>query len=195
MQKELIQYFNGPFLKENLIFYRDYQKNIVTNCKNKNSLVVLPTGLGKTIIGILLISNCLKKYLKAKIIILAPTRPLVSQHRASCEKFLDIDLKEITSFTGKIAPEKRISLFQSSKIIISTPQVIKNDLMRGRYNLKQVSLIVFDEAHKTKGNYAYTFISEEYVSTCSDPLILGLTASPGKDYDRIQHKISFLPDF
>ncbi|TET61599.1 MAG: DEAD/DEAH box helicase [Promethearchaeota archaeon] len=186
MQKELIQYFNGPFLKENLIFYRDYQKNIVTNCKNKNSLVVLPTGLGKTIIGILLISNCLKKYLKAKIIILAPTRPLVSQHRASCEKFLDIDLKEITSFTGKIAPEKRISLFQSSRIIISTPQVIKNDLMRGRYNLKQVSLIVFDEAHKTKGNYAYTLISEEYVSTCSDPLILGLTASPGKDYDRIQ---------
>jgi len=186
MQKELIQYFNGPFLKENLIFYRDYQKNIVTNCKNKNSLVVLPTGLGKTIIGILLISNCLKKYLKAKTIILAPTRPLVSQHRASCEKFLDIDLKEITSFTGKIAPEKRISLFQSSRIIISTPQVIKNDLMRGRYNLKQVSLIVFDEAHKTKGNYAYTFISEEYVSTCSDPLILGLTASPGKDYDRIQ---------
>jgi len=186
MQKELIQYFNGPFLKENLIFYRDYQKNIVTNCKNKNSLVVLPTGLGKTIIGILLISNCLKKYLKAKIIILAPTRPLVSQHRASCEKFLDIDLKEITSFTGKIAPEKRISLFQSSRIIISTPQVIKNDLMRGRYNLKQVSLIVFDEAHKTKGNYAYTLISEEYVSTCSDPLILGLTASPGKDYNRIQ---------
>ena len=186
MQKELILYLNGQFLKKNQILYREYQKNIVTNCKNKNSLVVLPTGLGKTIIGILLISNCLKKYLKAKIIILAPTRPLVSQHRASCEKFLDIDLKEITSFTGKIAPEKRISLFQSSKIIISTPQVIKNDLMRGRYNLKQVSLIVFDEAHKTKGNYAYTFISEEYVSTCSDPLILGLTASPGKDYDRIQ---------
>ncbi len=186
MQKELIQYFNGPFLKENLMIYRDYQSNIGNNCKNKNSLVVLPTGLGKTIIGILLIANCLKKYLQAKIIFLAPTRPLVSQHKASCEKFLNIDIKEITSFTGKIAPEKRISLFQSSRIIISTPQVIKNDLMRGRYNLKQVSLIIFDEAHKTKGNYAYAFISEEYVNTCSDPLILGLTASPGKDYDRIQ---------
>ncbi len=186
MQQELKQYFNGPFLKKNQIIWRDYQKNIVNSCKNKNSLVVLPTGLGKTIIGILLVSNCLYKYQEAKIIILAPTRPLVSQHRASCERFLDIDLEEITSFTGKISPEKRILSFKNSKIIISTPQVIKNDLMRGRYNLSQVPLIIFDEAHKTKGNYAYNFISEEYIKTCTDPLILGLTASPGKDYERIQ---------
>ncbi|UCD01435.1 MAG: DEAD/DEAH box helicase [Promethearchaeota archaeon] len=186
MQKEPKSYLNGPFLKKDQILYRDYQKNIVLNCKNKNSLVVLPTGLGKTIIGIILISNCLKKYPEAKIIILAPTRPLVSQHKASCEKFLDINLEKITSFTGKIPPEKRILQYRSSSIIISTPQVIKNDLMRGRYDLKQVSLIIFDEAHKTKGNYAYNFISREYVNTCTDPLILGLTASPGKDYVHIQ---------
>ncbi len=186
MQKEPKSYLNGPFLKKDQIFYRDYQKNIVSSCKSKNSLVVLPTGLGKTIIGILVISNCLKKYPKAKIIILAPTRPLVSQHKASCEKFLDIDFVEITSFTGKIPPEKRILLYQNSRIIVSTPQVIKNDLMRGRYDLTHVSLIIFDEAHKTRRNYAYNFISNEYINTCSDPLILGLTASPGKDYERIQ---------
>jgi len=58
--------------------------------------------------------------------------------------------------------------------------------MRGRYDLTQVSLIVFDEAHKTKGNYAYNFLSKEYIDICNDPLILGLTASPGKNYERIQ---------
>jgi Fanconi anemia group M protein len=131
-------------------------------------------------------------YPKAKVIILAPTRPLVSQHRASSERFLNIDLEEITSFTGKIPPGKRISSFRDSKIIISTPQVIKNDLMKGRYELNQVSLIIFDEAHKTKGNYAYNFISEEYIKTCTDPLILGLTASPGKDFERIQEICSNL---
>jgi Fanconi anemia group M protein len=186
MKKEPLIYNNGPFLKKNQVSYREYQKNIVNSCKNKNSLVVLPTGLGKTIIGILLIANRLKKYSIAKVIILAPTRPLVSQHKASCEQFLDIDENEITLFTGRIPPEKRILLFQSSKIIISTPQVIKNDIVRGRYNLKEVSLIIFDEAHKTKGNYSYKFISEEYISTCTDPLILGLTASPGKNYECIQ---------
>ncbi len=186
MQKELRRYFNGTFLKKNQVIFRDYQNNIASNCKNKNSLVVLPTGLGKTIIGILLIANCLKKYPKAKIILLAPTRPLVFQHKASCKKFLDVHIDEITSFTGKIPPERRIFLYKSSRIIISTPQVIKNDLMRGRYDLTTVSLIIFDEAHKTKGNYAYNFISREYIDTCTDPLILGLTASPGKDNEHIQ---------
>ena len=186
MQREVKRFFNSAFLKKNQVHYRDYQNNIVNRCINKNSLVVLPTGLGKTIIGILLITNCLKKYSKAKIIILAPTRPLVSQHKASCVKFLNIDLEEITSFTGRIPPERRIFLFKNSRIIISTPQVIKNDLMRGRYDLTTVSLIIFDEAHKTKGNYAYNFISREYIDTCSDPLILGLTASPGKDNEHIQ---------
>ncbi len=186
MNEETREYLNGPFLKINQILCREYQKNIVNSCKTKNSLVVLPTGLGKTIIGILLIAHRLKKYSNAKIIILAPTRPLVAQHRDSCEKFLDLDVNEIALFTGKIPPEKRILLFQNSKIIISTPQVIKNDVMRGRYDLTKTSLMIFDEAHKTKGNYAYNLLSEEYIKTCTDPLILGLTASPGKNYERIQ---------
>jgi Fanconi anemia group M protein len=186
MQIESKKYFNGPYLKRDVVYYRHYQNNIINSCKNKNSLVILPTGLGKTIIAILLVAHSLKKYPKAKIIILAPTRPLVSQHKASCEKFLNINSEEIKSFTGKISPEKRILLFKNSRIIISTPQIIINDITRGRYDLRHVSLIVFDEAHKTKGKYSYNLISKEYVSTCSDPLILGLTASPGKDYERIQ---------
>ena len=186
MQTEVSGYFNEPFIKKNKVYFRKYQDNVVKRCKGRNSLIVLPTGLGKTIIGILLVGKALEKYPESKIIILAPTRPLVSQHKASCEDFLNIDSTLITSFTGKISPEKRILLFNNSKIIVSTPQVIKNDVERGRYDLKQVSLIVFDEAHRTRGNYAYCFISTEYLNTCQDPLILGLTASPGKSYIRIQ---------
>jgi len=186
MEFDNSDYFNKPFLKKNKVIYRQYQKNIVNRCKDKNSLIVLPTGLGKTIIGILLIARNLERYPKAKIIILAPTRPLVSQHKDSCQRFLNIDPQVIVSLTGKLSPEKRTLLFKNSKIIISTPQVIKNDLERGRYNLKTVSCIIFDESHKTKGNYSYNFISAKYLNTCTDPLIIGLTASPGKDYNRIQ---------
>ncbi|MFW9821725.1 MAG: helicase-related protein [Candidatus Thorarchaeota archaeon] len=180
------KYYNAPYIKKDTVLYRQYQENIFNSCKNKNSLVILPTGLGKTIIGILLIANSLKKYSKGKIIVLSPTRPLVIQHKSSCEKFLDIDSEKIIAFTGKISPNKRTQLFNSSKIIVSTPQVIINDVFRGRYDLAQVSLIIFDEAHKTKGKYSYNFISKEYIETCNDPLILGLTASPGKDIERIQ---------
>jgi len=157
MQTE-VSYFNHPYLKKNRVHFRQYQYSIIKGCKGRNSLIVLPTGLGKTIVGILLVSEALEKYPESKIIILAPTRPLVSQHKDSCEDFLNIDSNLITSFTGKISPEKRILLFNNSKIIVSTPQVIKNDVERGRYDLKHVSLIIFDE----------------------------LTASPGKSYLRIQ---------
>ena len=155
MQAEVSGYFNAPFLKKNRVCFRQYQNNIIKRCKGRNSLIVLPTGLGKTIVGILLVSEALEKYPKSKIIILAPTRPLVSQHKDSCEDFLNVEPEEIISFTGKISPEKRILLFNNSKIIVSTPQVIKNDVERGRYDLKHVSLIIFDEAHRTRGNYAY----------------------------------------
>jgi ERCC4-related helicase len=181
-----LDYFNDQFLKKNRIHFRQYQYNVLNKCSNRNSLVVLPTGLGKTIIAILLIVKNLQKCAKSKILILAPTRPLVWQHYNSCIELLDLKEDDIVQFTGRVAPQKRIELYIKSKIIISTPQVIKNDLERGRYFLNQVSLIVFDEAHRTKGNYAYTFIANEYIESCSDPQILGLTASPGKDLFNIQ---------
>ena len=187
MTSDTVEYFNGAFLKENRLLYRQYQENIVNQCNNKNSLVVLPTGLGKTIIAILLIKKALEKYPKARIVILAPTRPLVAQHFKSCLQFLAVDEEHVVFFTGKISPERRINLFLNSQIIISTPQVIKNDVERGRYSLEHVSLLIFDEAHRTKGNYAYNYLAAEYFNTCQDPLILGLTASPGKDYCHIQH--------
>ena len=179
-------FYEHPLIKRNMISHRDYQTNIVEKCSHKNSLVVLPTGLGKTIIGILLLTKVFEKYPQGKVLILAPTRPLVSQHAQSCKKLLNIREEKIISFTGKISPEKRVFLFKDSRIIISTPQVVKNDLERERYSLSPVCLIIFDEAHRTRGNYAYTFISEEYITSCSDPLILGLTASPGKNYEIIQ---------
>lgn len=179
-------FYEHPLIKRNMISHRQYQKNIIEKCSYKNSLVVLPTGLGKTVIGIMLLANVLEKYPHGKVLILAPTRPLVSQHTQSCKKMLNLNKEKIISFTGKISPEKRILLFKDSRVIISTPQVIKNDLERGRYNLATVCLVIFDEAHRTRGNYAYRFISEEYITSCSDPLVLGLTASPGKNYEIIQ---------
>jgi len=179
-------FYEHPLVKRNAISHRQYQKNIIEKCCHKNSLVVLPTGLGKTIIGIMLLVTVLEKYPQGKVVILAPTRPLVSQHAQLCRRLLNLNEEKITSFTGKISPEKRILLFKDSRVIISTPQVIKNDLERERYSLASVCLVIFDEAHRTRGNYAYTFISEEYIASCSDPLVLGLTASPGKNYEIIQ---------
>jgi len=187
MSKTVPSFFNSKYLKENCISYRQYQDAISKKCLCGNSLVVIPTGLGKTIIGLLTAAERLKKYNWTRILILAPTRPLVHQHFEMFQKFMNLSKKKINLTTGKVSPPIRIAQYQNSQVIISTPQVVKNDILRNRYDLTQVSLIIFDEAHKARHNYAYTFIAEEYIKTCKDPLILALSASPGKNFDVIQN--------
>ena len=50
---------------------------------------MLPTGLGKTFIGAALIAKSLSEGKRA--LLLAPTKPLAEQHRASLTGLLDID--------------------------------------------------------------------------------------------------------
>jgi ERCC4-related helicase len=183
-------YVNWTFVKENSIKERNYQLNIVNSAFMSNSLVVLPTALGKTIIGILLAAKHLKKY-KGKILVLAPTRPLVSQHFESFQSFLDDNI-EMDILIGGLSPLQRALKVNKSQIIFTTPQIVKNDVSNGVYDLKNFTLIIFDEAHHARHNYAYTFIADEFISTAKNPHITGLTASPGKDIQRINNLIEKL---
>ncbi|MFX1298794.1 MAG: DEAD/DEAH box helicase, partial [Promethearchaeota archaeon] len=80
-------FISHPLVKENSIIRRDYQENIFINCLNKNSLVVIPTGLGKTIIALMLTVQRLTEKYDSRVVFLAPTKPLVEQHFKS---FLDL---------------------------------------------------------------------------------------------------------
>ena len=63
---------------------RDYQFNIVSKCLLRNTLVSLPTGLGKTFIAAVVMYNYYRWYPFKKVIFLAPTKPLVSQQVEAC---------------------------------------------------------------------------------------------------------------
>ncbi len=165
---------------------REYQKNIAESASNKNTLVVLPTGMGKTIIALLVGVKRLEKFPNSKILITAPTRPLSAQHKSTFEKLTFIDPKEIILITGKTRPSDRKILYEKGKVLIATPQTIKNDLKDNRLSLENFSFIVFDEAHRCVKDYAYTFIAKEYMKQSKFPLILGLTASPGGTYEKIE---------
>ena len=177
-------FLTNEFIKKDSIEKREYQINIAKSALKENSLVVLPTGLGKTIIALILIAEQLKKNNK-KILFLAPTKPLVLQHSQFLKEFLTVNPEEITVFTGEISPSKRLNLWENSKIIISTPQVIENDLLSKKINLENFSLVIFDEAHHAVGEYSYVFISETYKQQGKEILTLGITASPGNDLTKI----------
>ncbi len=174
------------YLREKHIEHREYQLKIAKECISENSLVVLPTGLGKTIIGVYVAAGTLKNFPpKSKIVVLAPTRPLINQHYDSFKNLMTIPEEEFVVLTGKTVPEKRVELFHENQIIFYTPQTLRNDLVNRKYNLENVCLIVFDEAHHATGDYAYTLIADEFVDQNPDGTILGLTASPGSSKEKI----------
>ena len=165
---------------------RKYQQDIYETCKEKNCLVVLPTGIGKTLIALMLSIYTQKKFPASKTLFLAPTRPLAEQHLNYFKKHLPELFAELTLFTGKINSEKRKQLWQNSDIIFSTPQCIANDLKNGFYNLEDVSLLIEDECHRCLKNYAYTYVAIKYKEQAKNPKVLGLTASPGVDKAKIK---------
>ena len=178
------QYIKHPLILENSVEQRLYQLNIVSGCTKKNSLAVLPTSLGKTVIALLVMVMRLEKE-GGKVLLLSPTKPLVEQHFDFFSRVLKIPEGQVKAFTGSIPSEKRREMWVESTVIIATPQVIENDLINSAISLSDVSCIVFDEAHRSVGNYAYTYIAEKYMKTGSNPLILGITASPGSEKEKI----------
>ena len=162
---------------------RLYQEKILNTAVKGNTLVVLPTGLGKTAIAAMLSKHRLKNYPESKILLLAPTKPLAQQHEKTLNKFFENE--KIALFTGTVSPEKRKALWVESNIIISTPQGLENDVISRKISLENVSLLIFDEAHRATGDYAYTYIAKKYEETSKHTRILALTASPGADNEKI----------
>ncbi len=155
-------------IRPSTIEQRDYQTNIAEAAKRESTLLVLPTGLGKTVVALLVIADVLKGG-GGKVLFLAPTKPLVQQHTGFLKEHL-IGF-EPAMLTGEVAPDERQELWRKARLIVSTPQVIENDLEERRISLEAVDLIVFDEAHRAVGDYSYVAI--------------GIERRPGARNDRI----------
>ena len=186
--KTLARYVEHPVIWNRSIELRSYQKNIADSAQRRNTMVILPTALGKTVISLLVCADMLYNYRDKRILVMAPTRPLVSQHMKYFSSVLKISEENIASVTGKILPYARRAVWDRTdiRLMFATPEVVKNDLEEGRLNLKDFGLLVFDEAHRAMKEYAYTSIAKEYINQSSCPYILAMTASPGAERKRIQ---------
>jgi len=175
-----------PMIKPGTLQSRLYQQTILGRTINENLLVVLPTGLGKTPIAIMLAAHRLRTMPGYKILILAPTKPLTGQHFNSFKKFLNVDEDQFQVVTGEVKPKERKELYKTKSIIFATPQTIRNDLEKDRMELADFSLLVVDEAHHSIGGYAYPCIAKKYIEQAKNPRILALTASPGATREKIK---------
>jgi ERCC4-related helicase len=184
-------FISHPLLKPESIESREYQLSISMKALDANTMVILPTGLGKTAVALLVAASRIYNE-GGRVLMLAPTKPLVEQHLRFFERYLLVkshpgsELSPFVMFTGEAPPDERTGDWGRASVILATPQVVKNDLIAGRYTLKDVTLLVVDECHRAVGNYAYVFLAQRYLATADKPLLLAMTASPGGVQEKVQ---------
>ncbi|MFT4923886.1 MAG: ERCC4-related helicase/ERCC4-type nuclease [Haloarculaceae archaeon] len=173
-----------PLVTEGVLERRDYQLQLADSATSGHTLVCLPTGLGKTTVSLLVTARRLDA-VGGKSLLLAPTKPLVSQHAQFYRTALSIPEDEIVVFTGEVRPDDRAALWAEASVIVATPQVVENDLVGNRISLADVGHCTFDECHRATGDYAYNYIAERYHEDAKRPLVTGMSASPGDDEEAI----------
>jgi len=179
-----------PLLRPEELRALPFQLDLARVGLDEDLLVVLPTGLGKTVIAALLAAEVLRRS-DGKILVLAPTRPLVQQHADSFGRWLTP--LRIARFTGTVRRPVREGAWDTAAIVFATPEIVVNDLAAGRYRLNEAMLVVFDEAHHAVGKYAYVPLAAQYrTERPAGSRVLGLTASPGGKDERIEEVVGNL---
>lgn len=173
-------YVEHPLIKQGVLERREYQLELSRICKEEDVLIVIPTGLGKTVIALLVIADHIKENPQEKCIFLAPTRPLVHQHHGFLLSHLNLDEDKIAYVTGEERVEARKERWDKM-VICATPQVALSDIERGFISLKEVGLMIYDEAHRAVGNHPYSQIGSLYTHINPYGRKLGLTASLPSD--------------
>jgi ERCC4-related helicase len=179
-----------PLLRPGVLRAMPFQLDLARIGLTEDLLVVLPTGMGKTVIAALLAAEVVREE-RGKLLFLAPTRPLVEQHAGSFGRWFT-ELRR-ARFTGTVQAPTREGRWEDAEAVFATPQIVANDLAAGRYSLGEVGLLVFDEAHRTVGKYAYVAIAERYrAERPPGGRVLALTASPGGEEERIEAVVATL---
>ena len=171
-------FVSHPRIVPDKVEERGYQTRMVEQCVRANTLLILPTGLGKTVIAVRVAAEFLGS---GKVLMLAPTKPLVEQHAGAFSELL-ADAR-VSMLSGMTRESKRADVVDSSDVVVSTPQTVENDLEEGRYDLSAFSLVIYDEAHRGRGDYAYVNVAMHVRRGARS---VGMTASPGNSIDRIE---------
>ncbi|TFY72631.1 hypothetical protein EVG20_g381 [Dentipellis fragilis] len=193
---------------------REYQFNISKHCLFDNTLVALPTGLGKTFIAGVVMLNCktipdeneinlsivacdnivavYRWFPAGKVVFVAPTKPLVAQQIEACHKTCGIPGQDAAELTGSVAKAKRNRLWQEKRVFYMTPQTLEHDLMSENCDVRDIVLLVVDEAHKGTGEYSYAKVVRFLMAKNPHFRVLALTATPGGNPEAVQSIIDSL---
>lgn len=172
-----------PNLREGLLEARAYQLEGVAESLHSSTLLVYPTAGGKTAVAVMAMAETLHRD-KGAIVIIAPTVGLVDQHQRTISEWLVSDFESV-SLTGSTPPRKREQIWKVSRIVVTTPQIYRNDVLSGLIVPSDISLLIIDEAHHAVGNHAMALSADLHKENGGER-ILAMTASPGFSRDHVR---------
>ncbi|CAL4972547.1 unnamed protein product [Urochloa decumbens] len=164
---------------------RRYQLDLYEVATRQNTIAMLDTGAGKTMIAVMLIKH-FGKISKANndrklIVFLAPTVQLVTQQCEVIKSYTDFEVEHYHGAKGVDQWKAHNWQEQLAKyqVVVMTPQVLLDALRQAFLILDMVSLMIFDECHHATGNHPYTRIMKEFYHRSElKPNVFGMTASP-----------------
>ena len=171
------------------------QERCAKQAMDRNLLVVLPTGSGKTLIAINAIEMTLERERTAQrtrsIIFLAPHSPLVVQQAEAIKDELGLDSMGdgmdrhhtigICGSRLQAGHDDFGHVFESCQVLACTPMKLLHALQHNRISIDQIALLVFDEAHHFYGSEPYSVLMQYFYRPLPiemRPRVLALTASP-----------------
>ena len=162
----IVQPLQQPHLDLGPMPLRAYQRRIAGECVGRHSIVVLPTGAGKTLIA----SEIIRRH-TAPTLFLVPTRFLVPQQAAAIRNHTLLDVGEY--FGGEKLPP-------SFDVLVSTPkafQMIQGSGREGNLAWAEFSCVVFDEVHHILKDHPYRKLAQTLQQSGARTVRLGMTAS------------------
>ena len=174
-----------PMLVEGVVEARAYQVMAFLDAMSDSTLLVLPTGYGKTAVQWLMMADVLHR--GGSVLLIAPTNGLVDQQRRMAEEMLALPSSQMVVLTGRVPPLKRAEVWVESRLRFATPEVIRNDSVASRIDLSELDLLILDEAHHATGRHAMAQVGDLLRSDGrARPSVLGVTASPGSTLEGVQ---------
>ncbi|XP_068738102.1 endoribonuclease Dicer-like [Montipora capricornis] len=166
---------------------RPYQVELLERAKERNTIVCLGTGTGKTFISVMLIKEMAHQIRETfqnggkRTFFLVNTVPLASQQAKVIGKHTDLKVQHYVGemgvdFWDKYKWQKQ---FNENNVLVMTAQIFLNLLSHTFIKLSQVNLLIFDECHHAKKKHPYRQIMQFFMGCETEdcPKVLGLTAA------------------
>ena len=158
---------------------RDYQITAYIEALQRDFVLVLPTGYGKTLVASLATARMKKLNPDSMVLFLVDRIPLVFQQAESISTDTHLRVCPITSESNTNLKRRQLNQGYYDVMVSTSGAYLA---LERDVNITKFCLIIFDECHHATKSHDYVLllklIREHFPEDLNRPRVLGLTASP-----------------